>query len=318
MSVSTGSLSCEIQDFFGSQSFLEYQSSITKSDPTSDVTSKNLSSLINMSFASKGEDKTSLSVYSFDMPVPSYQQMMSIDTAVHYGQSVRTKTSSPNEYVNNVPLFSQTWQFSAVITSQGGTLQGQQSDVRVVIPSKAVEKNCNVLALGAICTDLETVHTYFKLPEEEYIASPVAEYFAEPDFPFQTPVRIILPHFLHPNFSEDSVKVYQCYRSESGDWIVETLPMEDKKNLQQSSIQTGHSQRRGIFCFAENREIHILTNHFSVYWCTDCKTNYSSPELFLKVYAKHTEETCDERQVDIRLDIWDSRLRIQDFPNVCT
>ena len=236
-----------------------------------------------------------------------------------YESCTSTQTDFSDQEDDDRPYFSDAWQIREEFTSHGGTLQSPLSDVRVQIPAAAIQEGMYVLLKGAICTDLDFVHRNLQLPDNEYIMSPVAEYSAavQHGFRFQKPVRVVLPHFLRPSFSKGNVKVYQCRILESGDWTIETLPLEDKDNLlRRPSNQNGFPQPTGVFYLAANSEIHIWTSHFSVYFCTDCGTGYPPPELRVEVHAKHVAMDADQRQVDVRLDIWDSRLQIQDFRNV--
>ena len=261
--------------------------------------------------------KTVHSEYSFVYSKYSRDSRKSYTNTVgSYESTKSTQTELFEDGSHDRPYFSGTWQICKEFTSQGGTLRAPRSDVRVEIPEDAVEEDIYVLLKGAICTDLDSVHRNFQLPDSEYIMSPVAEYSAGRGFQFQKPVRVVLRHFLPPTFSKDNVKVYQCRLLESGDWTIQALHLEEKDNRRRLLTWKEYVQQTGVFYFAENSEIHVLTNHFSLYFCTDCGTNYPPPELWLEVHARHVIKEADERQVDVRLDIWDRRLQVQDFRQV--
>ncbi|XP_070209267.1 uncharacterized protein [Littorina saxatilis] len=264
---------------------------------------------VSLSTNSFGTDKTSQTGYSLNLDKLQENNRTSFPNTIGSFESIAsTQTEYLDSSVNVAPMFSDTWQVREEFNSSGGFFRGPESDVRLEIPAGAVEDNLHVLIKGAVCTDLEHVHRSFRLPENEYIASVVAEYFAGDGFQFQKHVRIVLPHFLPPTFCKEKVKVYQCYVTASGDWVQQILPLEEKDNARRSSLKNEQLQREAVFYFAEKNEIHILTTHFSVYFCTDCGTDYPPPELFLEVHGRHSHQ-----QVDMRLYIWDSRLNIEDF-----
>ena len=211
------------------------------------------------------------------------------------------------------PLLCDAWQERDEVTSHGGSFTHPGSDIRLHIPAQAVEEGASVTVSKAVCTDLDLVHREFHLPQDEFIMSPVVEYHAGQNFRFQRPVLLALPHFLSPTFSQNKVKVYRCYRSESGQWTVETVQQHQKDNLQYTRQNLDHT---GSFCFAENKEIHISTTHFSIYFCTDCGKVYPPPDLFMDVYAMSKMKQCGGRVANVRLDIWDSRVYIEDFKRV--
>jgi hypothetical protein len=230
-----------------------------------------------------------------------------------YESTTATQTDNSNKF-EEMPQFCPNWQFDGLFTAHGGTLKGANSDVRLEIPAKSTG-NDSVLIKGAVYTDLNAAHEHLGLPQEERIVTPVVEYFAGKGFRFQQPVRVVLPHFMSPNASSDKVRAYVCQRSSSGSWSVTPLRLESKSN---EDPKNGHKPETGVFYLAENNEIHVKTDHFSVYFCTECGTEFSTPNLTCKVFAKYTERETedDESLVGIRLDIWDSRHKIKDFLHV--
>ena len=227
--------------------------------------------------------------------------------------SVQTQTSHYNVEPFPDPRFCDTWQEWDEVTSHGGSFTHPGSHIRLHIPAQAVEEGASVTVSKAVCTDLDLVHRQFRLPQDEFIMSPVVEYHAGQNFRFQKPVLLALPHFLPPTFSQNKVKVYRCYRSESGQWTVETVQQHQKDNLQSARQNQDHT---GSFCFAENKEIHISTTHFSIYFCTDCGKEYPPPDLYMEVYAKCEVKQSGEKTASVRLYIWDNRIRIEDFKKV--
>ena len=241
------------------------------------------------------------------------QKAYAANSSEHCQVSAQTQTSHCNTEPLPDPRFCDTWQEWDEVTSHGGSFTHPGSDIRLHIPAQAVEEGASVTVSKAVCTDLDLVHREFHLPQEEFIMSPVVEYHAGQNFRFQKPVLLALPHFLPPTFSQNKVKVYRCYRSESGQWTVETVQQHQKDNLQSARQNLDHI---GSFCFAENKEIHISTTHFSIYFCTDCGKEYPPPDLYMEVYAKYEVKQSGEKTASIRLYICDSRILIGDFKKV--
>nr|KAG5710819.1 hypothetical protein BaRGS_026970 [Batillaria attramentaria] len=210
------------------------------------------------------------------------------------------------------PVFSPDWQFSQHISTTGGCVQGDQSDVILDIPQGALSQEQVVEIRGAVCTSLDEVHKQLSLPEDEYIVSPVVEYFAGPGFRSQKAMRVVMPHFLHPAFSGSSVKVYHFRRDRLGSVVCEPVLRVERDDLKYHSAAASSQ----VYVLAENRQIHVLTNHFSGYFCTDCGQEYPPPELLLEVHAKHVEKAANKTMAAVRLDVWDSRFNIRDFREV--
>ncbi|KAK7473950.1 hypothetical protein BaRGS_00034779 [Batillaria attramentaria] len=97
------------------------------------------------------------------------------------------------------PIFSRRWEAVSRFSNSGGTFRKSGSDVILDVPRNAVEEDLQVTIHTAVCTDTDRVRRVLKLPEDECVSSPVAEYWAGHEFRFKKPVTITLPHFLPPD-----------------------------------------------------------------------------------------------------------------------
>ncbi|KAK7479395.1 hypothetical protein BaRGS_00029387 [Batillaria attramentaria] len=209
------------------------------------------------------------------------------------------------------PMFGQEWQFSQTFSSEVGSLRGDRSDVCLQVPVGAIVTGSQVTIKGAVSTSLDEIENKLnrKLRKDEYIVSPVIEYNAGPKFVSKKPMCIVLPHFL--NSLNESVNVYRIQREKGRGYVLQTLKQVGRDELNEESAQANIAST-GVYYFGDKGRIHILTCHFSGYFCTHCGENFTSPELHLEVRAKYSSER--KRPVaEVRLDIWDSRFNIQDF-----
>ncbi|KAK7462558.1 hypothetical protein BaRGS_00038387, partial [Batillaria attramentaria] len=117
------------------------------------------------------------------------------------------------------PIFSSEWQTVDTVTSSGGTVRKQYSDVILTVPSDAVDEDSQVDIHTAVCTDVDRVRQVVKLSEDECVSSPVAEYWAGHEFRFKKPVTITLPHFLPPDPDPSLVRVYRVTRRPDGEIV---------------------------------------------------------------------------------------------------
>nr|KAG5687212.1 hypothetical protein BaRGS_006833 [Batillaria attramentaria] len=206
------------------------------------------------------------------------------------------------DYPAGVPVFSEDWQTCEHFSNAGGQLKAEDSDVILHVPEDAVPPGptCTTVR-GAVSTDLTIIHKELSLNENETIASPVVEYFAGRNHRFLRPVRIVLPHCLPPSYSQDKVRVYRFHRDSFGCTKVEKL----------DPLKADEDSQTGYFLVPETREVHILTYHFTGYFCTYCNVEKEPPFLRLRLYGKHLHRRT--RDVDLWLFIWDTRLDVRDF-----
>ncbi|KAK7480132.1 hypothetical protein BaRGS_00028616, partial [Batillaria attramentaria] len=199
------------------------------------------------------------------------------------------------------PLFNPKWQVSGQFDTYGGQLQTNDSDVVLYIPDGALPVGVNSVTFqGAVSTDLTVVHKELCLSEKETISSPVTEYYAN-DTHFHKPVRIVLPHFLPPDYCSERVSVYQFHQDRSGCLKVERLSPQEPEDQKEATY----------IIVPELQQVHIFAYHFTGYVCAYCKAEIEPPFLQLRLYGKHIQRA--RRHVDLFLFVWDSRLDIRDF-----
>lgn len=93
---------------------------------------------------------------------------------------------------SNPPIFSSSWQLEADFDDTGGSLQGKQSEVVLLVPEDAVGKGTRRHVTSAICTDVDTIQKRMGLLPGEHIVTPLVEYqVTEPlPEPFLKPVQV--------------------------------------------------------------------------------------------------------------------------------
>ena len=233
-----------------------------------------------------------------------------------YTTSISTQTSPLDKSTPRSPCFSPDWQFCKEMTSTGGCLRGKDSDVRLEVPVEAIPSSEFVNVRGAVSVDINKVYRKFELENFEHIASPIAEYDVSNGFQFQTPVRLFLPHFLPQGLCKKDVNVYQFTGDQFGNLALHKLQLLEKDNWEKgASEEAGNTEPEGFY-FDEDGQICILTSHFSGYFCTHCRKEFSHPTLHMELYASHEERAGGGRQVKVRLELWDNRLFIKDFKEV--
>ncbi|XP_070208826.1 uncharacterized protein [Littorina saxatilis] len=229
-----------------------------------------------------------------------------------YTTSTSTQTSPKDKENPPLPCFGADWQFSKEMSSLGGSLQKEASDVRLEVPAEAVPALTFVTIKCAISVDIAQVYRKLELCEGEYVVSPIAEYYVRRGFVFQSPVQIVLPHFLPHGFRTESVNVYRFNCDHFGNFSYKKVPLRGKDNVD-GSHDDQNVPSSDCFYFGNDGHICIVTSHFSGYVCTYCGKNFPACELHVEVYAKHEEKDMGGRQAKVRLEIWDSRLFIKDF-----
>ncbi|KAK7477403.1 hypothetical protein BaRGS_00031379, partial [Batillaria attramentaria] len=134
------------------------------------------------------------------------------------------------------PIFSSKWQTVDTVTSSGGTVRKQYSDVILTVPSDAVDEDSQVDIHTAVCTDVDRVRRVVKLSEDECVSSPVAEYWAGHEFRFKKPVTITLPHFLPPDPDPSLVRVYRVTRRPDGEIVSTRLRPQPSSSIDATPV----------------------------------------------------------------------------------
>jgi hypothetical protein len=285
-----------------------------------------------------GERTTQL---QFVIPLPEACASPELQSPTSSGgqehRDIKAIQVNPSDYAEDIvlpkPMFSKAWQFEETFSSPGGILQGCDSDVVLSIPTDAVDEcqprqspsssdssykqsgitglrvqhdqprqTSGIQILGAICTNLWTVHEQLRLEENEKICSPVAEYFAGKDFRFQKPVCIFLPHFLPKDIHETEIRVYQIQGEDGREMRISTVQLLQKDEDFKSLSAEGFCLKNGQIC--------IFTTHFSAWCCTTIEK--TPPNLQLRLYASYFQRKADT-DIYVTLLIWDKRLNISDF-----
>jgi hypothetical protein len=225
--------------------------------------------------------------------------------------TIYTQTENTQTKLNLKPVLSPEWASTETFTAVGGVLETHFSAVKLEVPAKAVERGTHVSVKFAPSTNLASAYNLLSmLPKNVYIASPVAEFYAgSDDFKFQRPVRISLPHFLPANVSAGQVKVFMFCRDSTGSIILKELRLENKDNQKRTETD--------VFFLEGDRAV-VLTDHFSGYFCAHCETGFVPQELNLVLLARVMNRRHGaRREMDVRLEIWDNRLKVKDFEKVC-
>lgn len=219
----------------------------------------------------------------------------------------QTASSEPDEV--SPPVLGPRWGKKQEFSYSGGFLREEGSDVCLRVPVGAVEKATSVEVHALISTDLNAAYRAIPVPGDEYIISPVAEYFAGHDFLFLEPVLVTLPIFPPANVSENEISVYSFNRHDLGPIELTKLRLQSKDNTDRDSTLSG------TYYFAENNKIVVILNHFSGCFCT-CRAELLPQHLYLLVFGNDSRKAQGGRQVHIRLEIWDNRLDVKDFEKV--
>ncbi|KAK7479510.1 hypothetical protein BaRGS_00029227, partial [Batillaria attramentaria] len=214
-------------------------------------------------------------------------------------------SGDPQEPLTGELIFSDNFQFTGEFSSAGGILQGD-SDVKLVVPENAIPRKKKITIGGAVCVDLDTVHTRLGLKDKEFICSPVIEYVTnEKGFRFQKPVQIDLPRFQPHLCSAKSITVYRCNKQDNGEITKEKL----KK-------QKDSTQSDGTYFLSEDG-VHVLTSHFTSIMTTvrrkRCAICLAPPEIHMWMCGKYIQDDRDQSFVEIKLSVSDDRSTIRDF-----
>lgn len=197
------------------------------------------------------------------------------------------------------PVFAEDWQVTETFFHEGGQLQAEDSDVILYVPEGAVTERDGVTIHGSVSTDLKAAQSRLELSAETAIVSPVVE-FSAGHVRFHKPVLVLLPCF----FSDPTkICVYRVHHDDNGMHIDTLAPSRGKEVCQPADSE--------YIVNAELKQVHIFTYHFSEFLCTECHTQQKTPSLYMELYGVHEQRT--NRDVDLKLFIWDNRWKIRDF-----
>ncbi|KAK7463938.1 hypothetical protein BaRGS_00038075, partial [Batillaria attramentaria] len=204
------------------------------------------------------------------------------------------------------PVFCDKWEACEEFGSDGGLLHCDDSDVVLEIPENSIKASQQISIRAAVSTDLQTIHKRLDLSEDEMIMSPVPEFDAGDNFEFEKPVVVILPHFIPTVDRPDVLNVYKFHLYDS-----DMLHFEKLRQAPVHESITKQEAHCGVFVLSTPQTIHIVTSHFTGFFCTLCNKQVVPRPLRLRLYGRHIQR--DTQEVDIWLFVGDTRLDIRDF-----
>ena len=171
------------------------------------------------------------------------------DSDVHY--KLTTLNSNANDVERESewddgqphPIVSTRWQHSDTCDSSGGSFRKPGSDVILHVPSDAVCQDSPVVIHTAVCSDVDRVRRVLQLRDEDQVVSPLAEYWAGPQFRFQRPVCITLPHCLPKDPDLNLVRVYRVSRGPNGHVIVTRVRRQADCGVDGADTEQGGDHR---------------------------------------------------------------------------
>lgn len=246
--------------------------------------------------------------FTADLSVtPSSQHI--VDSLENKDNNARLRNENAAEKFENLaqsPIFRNHWQDCVRFTTEGGRLQRQGSDVVLQVPAGAIEDNKNVTVYSAICTEDDYIKHKLQLPATETIVSPLAEFWAGPDFGFQKHVQLTLPTCLPADYDINLLHVYCISQNPEGQ-----VDFSKLKKLDQLSETPGNKSTEAYFAVSEGGRVEVMTSHFSGYVCTYCGLCLN---IGLEVYESHKQEN-GSLNVSIVTHFWD-KLNLKDFREV--
>ncbi|KAK7488995.1 hypothetical protein BaRGS_00019799 [Batillaria attramentaria] len=204
------------------------------------------------------------------------------------------------------PVFCDRWEACEEFGSDGGLLHCDDSDVVLEIPENSIKASQQISIRAAVSTDLQTIHKRLDVSEDEMIMSPVPEFDAGDNFEFEKPVVVILPHFIPTVDRPDMLNVYKFHLYDS-----DILHFEKLRQAPVHESITKQEAHCGVFVLSTPQTIHIMTSHFTGFFCTLCNKQVVPRPLRLRLYGRHIQR--DTQEVDIWLFVGDTRLDIRDF-----
>ncbi|PVD36583.1 hypothetical protein C0Q70_03568 [Pomacea canaliculata] len=173
------------------------------------------------------------------------------------------------------PIFSDHWQVRGCFSAAGGSLQKKGSDVVLQVPAGAIQVKTKVTVHAAVCANDVYIKHKLQLPSTETIVSPLAEFSASTDLPFQKHVQITLPTCLLSNYNVHTCHVY-CIRSEKPE---SQITISELGRLEELS-ETSEKEKPAAYFYVNGKgQVVVMTTHFSGYifqlnWdkieCTKC------------------------------------------------
>ena len=217
------------------------------------------------------------------------------------------------------PVFCSQWDLIGHFDRAGGILRKEKSDVILEVPPDAIPRDSlNVDVYMSVCVDIERIKKSFNLPESDFIASPMVEFSAGKDYPFQRPVQITLPHCLHPDADPDEVVVYRATKNIKGETVLNKLkkyqPQEPKPSNLDVSLR--HTESEATYCVPDDKNLFIQTDCFSGFVvCARCKRKNKGCQT-LMLAGSGTNQFKDGTSLQtasVHVHIWDRRYTIRDY-----
>lgn len=216
------------------------------------------------------------------------------------------KAAEKSEDTTSSPIFSYCWQNILRISTEGGRLRSEGSDVVLTVPSGAVEVNTNVTVHTSVCVNDVYIKHKLKLAATETIVSPLAEFWAGSDFRFKKYVQITLPTCLPSDYDVDLLHVYCITKAGQ-----EGITVNKRQRLEDMTQSPDKEALAAYFYVNEERQVEVMTSHFSGYVCTYCGLCLN---IGLEVYASPTFDN-ESPEVSVITRFWD-KLHISNFRQV--
>ncbi|XP_025083114.1 uncharacterized protein LOC112557458 isoform X2 [Pomacea canaliculata] len=213
------------------------------------------------------------------------------------------KAAEKSEDTTSSPIFSYCWQNILRISTEGGRLRSEGSDVVLTVPSGAVEVNTNVTVHTSVCVNDVYIKHKLKLAATETIVSPLAEFWAGSDFRFKKYVQITLPTCLPSDYDVDLLHVYCITKAGQ-----EGITVNKRQRLEDMTQSPDKEALAAYFYVNEERQVEVMTSHFSGYVCTYCGLCLN---IGLEVYASPTFDN-ESPEVSVITRFWD-KLHISNF-----
>ena len=235
-----------------------------------------------------------------------------------YSAERGVQTTDPVVHAGFPPVFCSQWDLIGHFDRAGGILRKEKSDVILEVPRDAIPRDSlNVEVYMSVCVDIDRIKKSFNLPESDFIASPMVEFSAGKDSPFQRPVQITLPHCLHPDADPDEVVVYRATKNIKGETVLNKLkkhqPQEPNSNLGFSQKGT---ENEATYYVSDDWNLFIQTDCFSGYVvCAHCKRKNKGCQT-LMLAGSGTNQFKDGTSLQtasVHVHIWDRRYTIRDY-----
>ena len=238
-----------------------------------------------------------------------------------YSAERGVQTTDPVEHAGFPPVFSSQWDLIGHFDRAGGILRKEKSDVILKVPPDAIPRDSlNVDVHMSVCVDIDRIQKSLNLPESDFVASPLVEFWAGEGFRFLRPVQITLPYCPHPGDDSDKVVVYRATKNISGETILNKLQPQaaEPGNLdssQRSLEDTVRKESEAAYKVSGDGKLCITTDRFSGFVvCAYCgRKNTSLPLLTMFGSGTNKFQNDKFQTASVHLHIWDTRLTIRDF-----